>query len=83
MRSRAGTAEPPRERPACRMLPPREGGERVPSARAPGRLSRLIPAGGGGCGATAAGLSPPDRGSKMPRAGGPIKRAKGASLLIL
>ena len=76
-----------RSRPASALpagcSPPREGGERVPSARAPGRLSRLIPAGGGGCGATAAGLSPPDRGSKMPRAGGPIKRAKGASLLIL
>ena len=40
-----------RSRPASALpagCSPREGGERVPSARASGRLSRHIPAGGGG-----------------------------------
>ena len=67
-----------RSRPASALpagCSPREGGERVPAARAPGRLSRLIPRRERGRGATAAGLSPPDRGLKMPRAGGCVNSA--------
>ena len=79
MRSGAGTAEPPRERPACRMLPPRRRGACAFGSR-PWSPEPAHPRRGRGRGATAAGLSPPDCGAKMPRAGVPVKRAKGASV---
>ena len=67
-----------RSRPASALpagCSPREGGERVPSARALGRLSRLIPVAAGNVAPRLPDSPPPDRGSKMPRAGAPVKRA--------
>ncbi len=71
-----------RSRPAS-ALPagcyPHEGGERVPAARAPGRLSRHIPAEAGEWRHGGRTL-PPDRGAKMARAGASVKRAVGESV---